>query len=366
MSKSSKSPGKGAAKTEAACHFGNSWSSGPSDTPSNPVLSEEDRAKLNSYAGKDWGLYRANIEKPTSRVAATKKKDSKYVGYDDGKLYITTRGVLSNMTLVPPRSGGYPSVVGGVWKESKVGSGPSARSMMFMDIAVAVEGGDTTITQFRSVGVVLTGRTPAQMSKVVGKDERQMGVHFARIGLPMAHFHPIIWGAVPMTAQQSDVSVGEDYAYLQASWGIKDNPCRFMYKAGDEMKTITDQRKVHAMMKGKSCMGLATVGISIGGNSKVCDGRKSVNENETKFSVKIYEFVMQSSGIWCSGEVASTAPLKGTDEELAALGVDMMSLEDMGTSSGNHRTDIFDDEDDDDDDGGADGNGGGMVFENIE
>jgi hypothetical protein len=308
----------------------------------------------------EWTVWKEHINKKTAKVGFTNRSDSKYLSTKDGVIAHKIGGIMSNIELFPPNQGRTPTVIGGKWKEGSVGTGTGAKKMFFMDLAVNAEGGDTTMTQFRSTGIVLCGMTREQRvrAKNAAGGKRYMGSHFCRIGLPLAHFHPIMEIGKNFVTDLDSISFGEEYVYLQASWGVKDSPCNFQYNTASGIQSINSLEQVHNLLGDKSCVGLGSIGISLGGSGKVQNGRTCVDTQEVKFSVKLYELVMNKTGGWSSGMKTSTASLDATSEQLESLGLgDMEVLSQPGVQA---NANLFEDAGDgaDDDDvfgGGGDG-----------
>eukprot|EP00798_Chlamydomonas_sp_ICE-L_P024321 gene24321-9927_t len=249
-------PGGVEPKTENKIRIigGSTWSSGSTSEAKDPDVSEADLAKLALYRSCDWSVTQKFVNYNTNKIMSTTANDSIY-----------------EMVLKEPRKGVQPHLVIGRSKSSAVGEGRDEKVMYFSDVSILADEGRTTITQMKCKHVVVCGLSQSQFNKATAASRgrssghnRFMGNEFARIGLPLAHFLPVITTALSACANADSVTMTPHYAYMQASWGTRGQPCHVTYSVGDKTdRQLDNQMDLHRMLKGKSAIGIATIGIAI-------------------------------------------------------------------------------------------------------
>jgi len=187
------------------------------------------------------------------------------------------------------------------WTEFVVGMGKpksdekTGKGKSYSDIVM--KGPNWVLNQWTMADVVMEHvpdnilEKPPRMQN--GRPERRIGHDFVRIGIPKMRAAPIfetIRSGIP--AVMSNVSVTSGYYWTNASWGVTGNPGKFVYKdANGTMQETFKAYDAMKMMGNKSSMGVATIAISIGSNTKMQDGKMVPVPNEEEFSIKIHNML---------------------------------------------------------------------------
>jgi hypothetical protein len=169
----------------------------------------------------------------------------------------------------------------------------------YMDAVMAGSGGNWQINQWTSDLCVLDGIDPSVLLKQTrpgNKNNRKIGIHFARIGLHKAAFGPLF-----NTLNQEypgfleKVSVTDGFYWVNASWGVTTSPGQFI-SVNNKTKAVEQTTILQDVMKklgGKSAVGIATVAISV--TFEVINDRSTrppPNEQKAGISVKLHNFCM--------------------------------------------------------------------------
>lgn len=217
---------------------------------------------------------------------STRDPAGKYVGMaNEGSITAKTSAWLGNIP----------------WNEFKIGMGrpkpdeKTGKGKIYSDIVM--RGNDWVLNQWTMNGVVMEGVPEHILDKpprmIGGRAERRIGHDFVRLGLPALAVGPVletIRGGMPNV--MSSMSVTNGYYWVNASWGVTGNPGKYVYKdAAGIMQTTFKAYDAMKMIMGSSSMGVATIAISVGNNTKMQDGKLLPIAGEEEFSIKIHNML---------------------------------------------------------------------------
>lgn len=187
------------------------------------------------------------------------------------------------------------------WDEFKLGLGrvkadeKTGKSKLYSDVVMV--GNNWLLSQWTSKNVIMEGVPEKILEKGArpsnGRPERRIGHDFARIGLPKTSFGPIfetLKTAMPSILE--GVSVTRGYYWLNASWGVTNNPGNFVYSGANGVRGNT--HKLYEAMKmimGMSSYGAAAVAISIANESRMVNGKLTSEPNKYELSIKIHNML---------------------------------------------------------------------------
>lgn len=187
------------------------------------------------------------------------------------------------------------------WNEFRIGMGrakpdeKTGKGKVYSDIVM--KGNDWVLNQWTMNDVVVEGVPEHILEKaprmIGGRPERRIGHDFLRIGLSAKKVAPVLETIrAGMPNVMSSMSVTNGFYWVNASWGVTGNPGKFVYKdANGIMQSTYKAYEAMKMIMGSSSMGVATVAISVGNNTKMQDGKLVPIAGEEEFSIKIHNML---------------------------------------------------------------------------
>ena len=205
--------------------------------------------------------------------------------------------IMSNGTVVSKPASWLPDID---TSEFKIGMGrvkpdeKTGKGKLYTDIVM--KGPNWVLNQWTSKNVIMEGVPDNILDKpprmINGRPERRIGHDFARIGLPKLSFAPIFETLKSsMPAVMDSVSITRGYYWINASWGVTGNPGSFAYKNGTINQRTPKLYEAMKMLSGMSSMGVATIAVSIGNESKLEGGKMIPDPSKYEFSIKIHNML---------------------------------------------------------------------------
>uniref|UniRef100_A0A7S0XCW6 Uncharacterized protein n=1 Tax=Mantoniella antarctica TaxID=81844 RepID=A0A7S0XCW6_9CHLO len=299
-------------------------------------MSDDDKKLYNEYNVNGAAAYEPQPK--SYSVAMARTSQTKYVTVNNGKVTLSgksTMGLLSR--LQPTVKAGYPKMILGKPNAGKAAKNKPKR--FWCDIGVQLENSQMTLTQFQVPRTVLVGLSGDQLMDAVsnaGENGRTIGTHYVRCGLNLAYMFPVLMPFLKIISNMDSVKVVDHYAFMTPGWGNRTREAMFSYSNVGKLHSTNKQTEMHAMLKGKSTMGIATVGLSLHFSVKIVKGREVCGPIDIDLSLKLYSFRHAKSGDWTSGDNAASCGIDLSAEQAAGFGMneseDLDRVDVAGTS----------------------------------